>query len=541
MVTEGLSRRSFLKGAAAVGTVGAFAGALAGCSSNTTSNGTDTTTWDKEADVVVLGDGASGLSAAMSAADAGASVIVLEKASAEEEGGNTRVSGNCWTIPKDATKGFDYYKDASELTGDVEDTYLKALATDLVNINDDFVGDLPDMDLTVSPIFSPEQPALAGGDTLVCYVNKTAGDGKLWESLRAGAASYDNIEIVNECPGKELVQNSAGEVIGVLAAPSSGDIKVKAKRGVIVATGGYEFDYGMIENSYPGWPTYSRGTPYNTGDGIKMCQKVGATLWHMNASDAGGCAMVCQGLDFGGGDYDSDDVTANCTLAAHLGWINVDKYGKRFMPEDRDDRHGYGKREYVYWYDGIKCEWPRLPYWSVFDDATAKAGPIGKGTGTSMMSTFTWFAAHSGYSWSSDNSAEVAKGWILKGDTIEELAGKMEVDPSVLAQTVTDYNGYCTLGSDPEFGRTDLTPVGAGPYYAFKSYPTQYNTQGGPKRNEKAQTLDPFDAPIPRLYSVGECGAGWGWVYNGGFNLAEAMQTGLWAGANAAALSDWDA
>ena len=62
---------------------------------------------------------------------------------------------------------------------------------------------------------------------------------------------------------------------------------------MILACGGFEFDFEMQKQYLPGWPTYGRGTPGNTGDGIKMAQKVGAALWHMNNSLAGiGCLMV---------------------------------------------------------------------------------------------------------------------------------------------------------------------------------------------------------------------------------------------------------
>ena len=64
------------------------------------------------------------------------------------------------------------------------------------------------------------------------------------------------------------------------------------------------------------------------------------------------------------------------------------------------------------------------------------------------------------------------------------------------------------------------------PYYAVKLYPTMVNTQGGPKRNAKCQVVDPYNQPIPGLYSAGELGSFWGWMYNGGGNNAEALCTG---------------
>jgi len=365
-----------------------------------------------------------------------------------------------------------------------------------------------------------------------------------------------------ETPGKELiVRPDDGMVIGVKATNNGKDINIKAKKAVVLGTGGYEYNKEMLENSYPGWPPYSRGTPYNTGDGIAMAQKVGAKLWHMNASDSGTGAVLCPGLNFGGGKYDSDGVPANFALGVASktmkNYIYVNKHGQRFMPEDRADGHGFGRREYLYFYDGVKCEWPNLPLWCIFDSVQA-AAPICKGAKEANMSLFTWFAAYSGYQWSTDNSKEVEKGWILKADTIADLTQKMNdaqkddrkelfrdpivIDAAVLQKTIDDYNRFATNGVDEQFGRAGdkMAPL-VGPYYAVRVYPNQYNTQGGPKRNTKAQTLDAFDKPIPHLYSVGECGAGYAWVYNGGWNNAEAMITGHWAAENGVAETAWDA
>jgi predicted oxidoreductase len=73
----------------------------------------------------------------------------------------------------------------------------------------------------------------------------------------------------------------------------------------------------------------------------------------------------------------------------------------------------------------------------------------------------------------------------------------------------------------------------------MKTYPATYNTQGGPKRNGKCQIIDAFGQPIPRLYSGGEMGSFYGWMYNGGGNNAEALVTGKIAGMNVVAEKPW--
>ncbi|MDR2493076.1 MAG: FAD-binding protein [Coriobacteriales bacterium] len=558
-----ISRRSFIKGAAAVGAVGAAGAALGACTP--TGSAADNIKWDLEGDVVVLGTGAGGLCSSIAAARKGAKVLLLEKSNEDDQGGNTRVSGNMWTTATDPAEGLKYYIAASERVTDNE--YLKALVEAGPALNTEFLDKLPDFNRLELAQFSPEFEALPGKGVIQAWQNGATVNGQLWNALRAAADLEANIEGHFETPGKRLITNEAGEVIGVVAEQGGKEINVKARKGVVLACGGYEFNEYLLQNSYPGWPPYSRGTPYNTGDGILMAQKAGAGLWHMNASDSGVGAILAPGLNFGHGAYDSDKVPVNIGFsvgrasAMFKNLLQLDKYGKRFMPEDRDDSHGYGRREYLFFYDGVKCEWPNLPFWTVIDKAGATTaigmGAVNGPDGSPLM-TFTWFTARSGYTWSADNEAEVARGWIIKADTIEDLAAQMTakqanerqnigragvvVDPAVLRKTIEDYNGYCAAGNDPDFGRSPETMVALEPpFYAVQTYPNQYNTQGGPKRNAKAQTLDAFDKPIPRLYNAGECGAGYGWVYNGGWNNAEAMITGLWAGEGAAALESWDA
>jgi succinate dehydrogenase/fumarate reductase flavoprotein subunit len=335
------------------------------------------------------------------------------------------------------------------------------------------------------------------------------------------------LEFMYETPAKELVQAPTGEILGIKAEQGGKPIFIKAKRGVVLGTGGFEFDFDMAKQYLPGWPVYGRGTPYNTGDGIKMCQKAGAQLWHMNNTLGGfGCLMVPEYAP----------VLINLGMPAQ-GYVFLDKFGQRFMNESRDNRHGFGHKEYQLFFDGIIGDFTRNPWWTVFDDVTAKKGPVAGNSGTK----FTWFNANSGYTWSKDNSAEVTKGWILKADSVADLAAKMKVDPAVLKASIDKYNGFCNNKADADFGRptANLIALQSGPLYAMQTYPATYNTQGGPRRNGKCQIIDAFGQPIPRLYSGGEMGSFYGWMYNGGGNNAEALVTGQIAARNAAAEKPW--
>lgn len=140
------------------------------------------------------------------------------------------------------------------------------------------------------------------------------------------------------------------------------------------------------------------------------------------------------------------------------------------------------------------------------------------------------------YKWSSDNSDEIAKGWILTAKTVRDLARVLEMSPDVLEDTVAKYNRYCEKGLDPDFTRnaSDLIPIEEPPYYAVKLWPGGANTQGGPRRNAKAEVLNSDGEPIPGLYSAGELGSIYGMLYPGAGNLAECVAFGRIAGENAA-------
>jgi uncharacterized protein with FMN-binding domain len=132
---------------------------------------------------------------------------------------------------------------------------------------------------------------------------------------------------------------------------------------------------------------------------------------------------------------------------------------------------------------------------------------------------------------------EIAKGWIIKTNTLRELADKMGIDPAALTKTITDYNRYCAQGNDPDFNVNPefLLPVETGPFYAFPIKASLTNTQGGAKRNVQCEILDVWGKPIPHLYSAGEFGSFYADIYNGGGNLGECAFTGRRAGENAAA------
>jgi succinate dehydrogenase/fumarate reductase flavoprotein subunit len=518
-----VSRRGFLKGAAVAAPAVAATSVLDAWPQTSPAVPRN---WDKETDVVVLGTGFAGLSSAITVKDAGSNVIILEKMEQEYEGGNSKVSGNMWWTPTNLPDALLYMEALNHGLTDKEST--QALAEEMMKLN----GWLEKMGINPKPLgmFQPEHPELPGSGCVRTWNNDgVAGEGKLWIPIRDQVENR-GIEILYETPATDLVQSPATrEIIGVKATSRGKEISIKARKGVVLACGGFEFDFEMQKQFLPGWPTYGRGTPGNTGDGIRMAQKAGAALWHMNNSLAGlGCMIVPE--------YDPIMMTASFR---GRGYIYVDKTGKRFMNELRANRHGFGHKENLLYFDGIIGDFTRIPCYSIFDETTRAKGPIV----SASQWKFGWFEWHIGYDPSPDNSKEIEKGWILKGDTLADLAAKLEIKPVDLEETVAKYNEHCKNQVDTEFARpkSSLIPLETPPFYCVKLYPATFNTQGGPRRNAKCQVVDPYNQPIPRLYSAGELGSFWGWMYNGGGNNAEALCTGQVAGRNAAATKPWSA
>ncbi len=132
--------------------------------------------------------------------------------------------------------------------------------------------------------------------------------------------------------------------------------------------------------------------------------------------------------------------------------------------------------------------------------------------------------------------AELEKGWIKRAVNISSLARSLALDPATLKDTVNRWNDQCMSGEDLDFGRVKmLSPIETGPFYTVELSPSMLNTQGGPRRNEKGQIVRPDGSPIPRLYSSGELGSIYSYLYQGTGNIGECLAFGRISGRNAAA------
>ncbi len=365
---------------------------------------------------------------------------------------------------------------------------------------------------------------------------KKRGGDMLFDTLRHAVEEVRKIEVFLETPALELIRRGE-EVVGVVAQRNGKTINIKARRAVICSTGGYEYDEQSLRTFALGRDILGLGSPGNTGDGLRMAQSVGARLWHMTSYSCP-LGMKVPGLKAA--------VQLNILAPSHI-WVDQD--GKRFVNEKGLDNHTclYAVNQM----DPIKHRYPRIPCWLVMDEKARKAGPISGGA------TSGYALNREGYKWSTDNSAEIESGVIIKAATIRELAEKIKVPADTLEATVKRWNDDITAGKDTEFGRIlkrdpkgktafagreapiVSEPLGEGPYYAVALYPTMLNTQGGPKKNVFGQVMTPQDRPVPRFYVAGELGSMWGSIYQGATNNAECIVFGRIAGRHAASQKPW--
>ena len=547
---EEITRRNFLKGSAVAAGAAALTG-LVGCNSDGGGGASNAdAAWDFEADVVIAGTGAAGITAAIESSNLGSSVIIIEKAPEEYMGGNSRVAMQSFWTPTDADDGVLYIK---EVAGDhldgQDDDYLRKFceyASNLPEWYEDTTG------LAVIGHETAEYPIVEhAAVSKVSWLEEGNGYMRTWNGLRDTAYELDNITWMFETPLTDLVFDEDGACIGIEAEQDGAPIRIKAKQGVCLATGGFENNDEMKRN-YLRHPsdvaTFFCGTPYNTGDGQNIAIKNGLKLWHMN-----NCTQGCfTGTHYPGVTEEGwENIALGNEPASDYGWLWLDKYGKRFMNEQRGGQHGMARQD-MFYFDGKKLEWPRLPMWLFFDQQCRENANFGK------YSTYDqWLSMIGGYTWDPQLNDAIEAGLCFQGDTVEDIAEKMGIDPDSLKAELERYDTYCTQGFDP-FGKVggsvkaELNPESQTtdtveymrhlepPYYAIQIYPIMVNTQGGPQHDKNRQLMRVDGTLVPRLYGAGECGSIWGWCYQGGANFGECMVSGRISAEEITAQPRWD-
>ena len=592
MGASSVSRRDFLRNAglaAAGAAVGASALGLTGCADQAAGGGTDQEAWDKEADVVVVGFGGAGACAAIAAADAGASVILLEKNAEAEHLNNTLMSGGIFHSPdkngdKEALKEylrgmFSGENLPTKNEGEQSPLFVDGIVEKFAEyepLNAEFMQSL-DPDFKVIERGGAAFPDFPGAEkagyksynstygksatgpkfpTIDMPKEDTAAGLAFFNCLKTGIADRtDKIEVAYETPGQKLIQNDAGEVIGVVAQQGGADVRIKARKGVVLTAGGYEYNEEMRRaflegEGMTGWAFY--GTLSNEGDGIRMGCEVGAQLAKVGKAAS---RLIWSCPDVQVGPMNVGSITDSVGGA---GTVVVNAEGKRFMDETlitKDPSRYFSYKNAVHM-DIEKLEFPNNPSYMIIDETKRTSAPLVNIT----LSTCGFGIIP----WDEDNQTAIDKGWLIKADTIEELAEKIRdthelnrgrMDPAVLTATMEQYQRMVDTGVDEEFGRTSKSkdpltgeetdkgfqPISTPPFYAMPLVAGGPNTKGGLQADGERRVIDWRNEPIPRLYSAGEMSSCFKFVYQGGGNVTECIVCGRIAGENAAAETAWDA
>ncbi|MGI6696206.1 MAG: FAD-binding protein [Christensenellales bacterium] len=493
-------------------------------------------TWDEEVDFVIAGYGMAGSAAAIEAKLVApeAKLKIFEKAPPIAAGGNAIASGQCILFPKieDIDTFKTYFKNLN---------YPQTLPEEEFHwITEEMANQLPWVE-AIAELGGYELGHPAGGSLRIGsmviefediegsnflgatgHLRKSDGgkvfeDGGCWNAMESAGKAL-GVEVEYETPVIALVQDPIStEILGVIARkPDGTEIAVRSKLGVLIATGGYAANMEMLANYNGGDQIMSAGSPYCTGDGFKMLASIGAQMWHVDNH-----TMSCgyfNGIKVP--EYPTTFIRQFYPKAWN--WIEVAADSTRFYEETKS----YQRQHMKYKEHGQYIDVPiykSMPVTFVFDETMRTTG------GPIVNDWIGWpTTSRDKYKWSEDNAAEIEKGWIIKADTIEELAVKLGREPDALKATIDRWNEMCEKGVDEDFGRPadKLGKIETAPYYAVNMNPTLPATSGGAKRDIYSRVLNWDDEPIPGVYEAGELGSFVCNLYQNGTYLAEAIMSG---------------
>jgi len=326
-----------------------------------------------------------------------------------------------------------------------------------------------------------------------------------------------------------------GAVRGAVVSTTDGEVTVRARRGVLLAAGGFPNDIDRRRELFPRTPTgkehWTLAPPETTGDGVSLGESVGGHFDTNVASPAAWCPVSLVRYRNGRvGTY------PHIVDRGKPGVIGVLSNGKRFVNE------ADGYYQYTFAMINAAPEGAEVASWLICDHACQRRYPFG------MSKPFpvpVWPYLRSGY--------------LKKGRTLQRLARRCGIDPVGLKQTVEEFNKHARNGEDPEFGRgatafnrgsgdpehrpnPSLAPIEKGPFYAIKVLPGSFGTFAGLKADPQARVLNADGDPIPGLYVAGSDQANvmGGHYPSGGINIGPAMTFGYIAGRHVAGVNDYE-
>lgn len=488
--------------------------------------------FDHTVDVAVLGYGNAGAVAAVTAHDAGAQVLVIEKQPAAGHRPNSRYAAGFFLVPTDVDGACRYLAAAYEVNGElatIDPALIRTWAEETA-ANPAWLDQHGGKYLVLD--IHGEHDTLPDHESVTVYravPTQQYSGCPLYGFLRS-LVEARGIDVRHGTAATALLTDVDGAVLGVQVDHGGTVYRVGVRRGVVLAVGGYEASERLKRQYLPVTPVHFYGTRHNTGDGIAMAQEVGAQLWHMNVwpghfvgrfpgnGYAGGTAIDVWGSGrFGPPDGEQAP-----------GAVFVDGSARRFI---REPGRQHAANLELLAMDAQRLTYPRIPTWWVFDDAR-----FGRAT---LVPTYSGPAGPvRDYIWSADNVAELERGWIRSARTVPDLARSCGLDPDALVDTVGRYNEFCARGRDDDFGRdpATLTPLRGERFYAVPLWPGGSHTVGGPRRDASAQVVAVRGGVVANLYSAGELGSVHGLLYPaGGASLAECMAFGRIAGTSVAA------
>ena len=502
-----------------------------------------------EADVVVVAAGLSGLAAAISAAENGASVIALEKAS--NTGGAANMGmGPCAAgspVQKasmiEVTPGELFRRHMFYTHYQVDPRLVRAYYFK----SGDTIQWLMDMGVkfnSVRPAFRARERTRAYADGEYTWHVVQPEDGSepgpraatTMTKRMTERAQALGVEFMFETPGKELITNDEGAVVGVKAVDKDGEEVEISSKAVIVATGGFGANAKMIKDLIGfdwGKNLYSFAVPGMDGDGFNMCHKVGAGHTPVTME------MMYQLPDNMNHFYVEGAFRQPCY------WC--DATGERFMPEDdlynttfvgNAINHLPGKRGFAIFDEGMLKNW--------------------KKNGPDIKSHVHPDDLYEGFDEQFERDLPtyvdgMGRHVIAKADNLRDLAEQMGIDADGLEKNVAEYNEMCHNHFDAKFEKEQqfMVPLENGPFYCCAQYVGAYGTLGGVKINDRMEVVDDDSHVIPNLYCVGtDACTIYGDSYNyaiPGNTMGFCLNSGRIAGENAAALSmesasddEWD-
>jgi succinate dehydrogenase/fumarate reductase flavoprotein subunit len=540
--------------------------------------------FDLDTDVLVLGSGACGLTAAVAAADAGVRVTLLERS--DLIGGTSAVSGGIVWVPNNHLEPAAGIADSrAQALAYLESLSLGVMDMELATA---FVDRAPEMIRFLEartqlrfhiaqnyPDYHPERPGgMPGGgrsldpdmfsfDTLGEWARRIRQPGTdlhpqekiqrttLSEGLERSVPSADvlaararrdergrgqalvgallracldrGVDVRTGVRARELVREGRA-VVGARAEQGGRELLVRA-RAIVLATGGFEWNAELVRAFLRGPLLGPASPPENEGDAVVMALEVGAQL--ANMSEAWWMPTIpIPGDGVGGGKPLFRLCLAERTLP---GSLIVNRRGQRFVNEAAN-YNDIGRAFHTF--DPTHFSFLNAEAWLVFDDAYYGKYPL------------AGFAPR----------APKPAGFLYSGASLGDLARAIGVDSDAFASTVARFNDFAAKGEDLDFQRgrsvydsyngdrslprpfTTLGPLVEPPFHAIKLVAGALGTKGGAKTNTSAQVLDPRGRVIPGLYAAGNAMAGaTGLVYGGaGGTLGPGMTYGYIAGQDAA-------